>query len=489
MDEEYDIIVLGTGLSECVLSGLASVQGKKVLHMDRNDYYGAESASLNPLDRLFSNLGTDQQKAKDKACHGKGRDYNVDLIPKMLISNGRLLDLLVCTTVDRYLDFRSAGVAFTYTGGKIYKVPTTVKETVTTGLMWPLEKRRFKLFLEYLQAFDDSDKSKSAFTHNKTTVIPEKTTMAEVYKMFNFAAATEDFIGHSMALYQSDDYKKTLPCKVTFDKILLYVKSIMRFGSIPENKRSPYIYPAYGLGELPQGFARLSAVHGGTYMLNKPIEKIEYDADGKFVGVTSDGVTAKAKLCIGDPSYFPEKVKKVGQVIRAICILSHPIKGTSDRPSVVIVMPYNQLNGKKEDMYITCLGPELNVAPEGKYLVTVSTTVETQTPRQELSSALKLLGTIDEIFYSIKDLYAPVDDGKASNVYISKSYDAASHFESAVDDIQSIYLRAFDEVLDTDKIKTETKKRAEDAEKKLHEEMEAANVQEGTPAEAPAGGE
>lgn len=41
------VIVLGTGLTECVLSGLLSVEGKKVLHMDRNDYYGADSASLN----------------------------------------------------------------------------------------------------------------------------------------------------------------------------------------------------------------------------------------------------------------------------------------------------------------------------------------------------------------------------------------------------------------------------------------------------------
>jgi Rab GDP dissociation inhibitor len=47
MDEEYDFIILGTGLTECVLSGLLSVQGNKVLHMDRNNYYGAESASLN----------------------------------------------------------------------------------------------------------------------------------------------------------------------------------------------------------------------------------------------------------------------------------------------------------------------------------------------------------------------------------------------------------------------------------------------------------
>jgi Rab GDP dissociation inhibitor len=37
----------GTGLTECILSGLLSVDGKKVLHMDRNDYYGGDSASLN----------------------------------------------------------------------------------------------------------------------------------------------------------------------------------------------------------------------------------------------------------------------------------------------------------------------------------------------------------------------------------------------------------------------------------------------------------
>jgi Rab GDP dissociation inhibitor len=30
MDESYDVIVLGTGFVECVLSGLLSVDGKKV---------------------------------------------------------------------------------------------------------------------------------------------------------------------------------------------------------------------------------------------------------------------------------------------------------------------------------------------------------------------------------------------------------------------------------------------------------------------------
>ncbi len=47
MDQEYDAVILGTGLKECLLAGLLSVDGMKVLHMDRNSYYGGEAASLN----------------------------------------------------------------------------------------------------------------------------------------------------------------------------------------------------------------------------------------------------------------------------------------------------------------------------------------------------------------------------------------------------------------------------------------------------------
>ena len=38
MDEQYDVIILGTGFKECVLSGLLSVDGLKVLHMDRYSF-------------------------------------------------------------------------------------------------------------------------------------------------------------------------------------------------------------------------------------------------------------------------------------------------------------------------------------------------------------------------------------------------------------------------------------------------------------------
>ncbi len=60
MDQEYDVIVLGTGLKECILSGLMSTAGKKVLHIDRNPYYGGESASLN-LEQLYQKYRPGQQ--------------------------------------------------------------------------------------------------------------------------------------------------------------------------------------------------------------------------------------------------------------------------------------------------------------------------------------------------------------------------------------------------------------------------------------------
>ena len=51
-------------------------------------------------------------------------------------------------------------------------------------------------------------------------------------------------------------------------------------------------------------------------MLDKPIDAIVYDDAGKVVGVKSGNETAKCKQVYCDPTYCPDKVKKVGQVVR-----------------------------------------------------------------------------------------------------------------------------------------------------------------------------
>jgi len=144
---------LGTGLKECILSGMLSVSGKKVLHVDRNKYYGGDSASITPLDDLFSKYNL-PAPGDD---FGRTREWNVDLIPKFLMANGSLVKLLISTGVTRYLEFKSIEGSYVFKGGKIHKVPADEREALSSSLMGMFEKRRFRSFLLFVQDYVETD--------------------------------------------------------------------------------------------------------------------------------------------------------------------------------------------------------------------------------------------------------------------------------------------------------------------------------------------
>jgi len=175
-------------------------------------------------------------------------------------------------------------------------------------------------------------------------------------------------------------------------------------------------------------------------MLKKPIEQIIYDDNGVVTGVKSEGEVARCKFVVGDPSYFPDKVKKVGQVASCICILSHPIPNTNDAESCQIIIPQKEAK-RKYDVYISTVSSAHHIAPKGKWLAMVSTIAETDKPENELQAGLKFLGKIDETFFSTRDLFVPTDDGSKTQVFISKSYDPETHFQESCEDILNIYKR------------------------------------------------
>lgn len=434
MDEAYDAIVLGTGLKECILSGLLSVSGLKVLHMDRNDYYGGESASLN-LKQLWEKFRPGEEAP---ASLGPNRDYNVDLVPKFMMANGKLVRVLVYTDVTKYLEFKAVDGSYVVNKGKVYKVPATDMEALRSPLMGLFEKRRARGFFIYVQEYDEKNPATYKSLDLRTM------TMSALYTYFNLDAQTIDFIGHSLALHRDEAYLNE-PALPTVLKIKLYHESLSRYDGLT----SPYIYPRYGLGELPQAFARLSAVYGGTYMLAKPDAKVVYDEAGTAVGVSSAGETAKCKFVVGDPSYFPNKTRVSSRVVRALCIMSHPIPNTDNAHSAQIILPQKQI-GRRSDMYVFCCSYAHNVAANGKWLAFVSTTVETDNPEAELAPGLALLGPVDQKFISVSDIHEPLADGAKDKCYISKGYDPTTHFETTVEDVLDIYTRITGKTLDLD---------------------------------------
>lgn len=248
-----------------------------------------------------------------------------------------------------------------------------------------------------------------------------------------------------MALHPDDSYLAK-PAIDTVTAIRLYAESLDRYG------KSPFLYPVYGLGGLPEGFSRLCAIHGGTFILNKGVDQVLFNDDGTVAGVRSgkdaEAEVALAPLVIGDPSYFDaSRVKKVGRVIRTVCVLDHPVKGLEVPDSAQIILPQHQVK-RSNDVYISIVGNSHQVAAKGRYVAIVSTTVETAKPQEEVNAGLAVIAPMITRFDNIVDSFAPVDDGTASRCFITSSYDASSHFEATSDEVLDMYKRIMGEELD-----------------------------------------
>ena len=435
-NDKYDVIICGTGFTESILSGLLSMDGKKVLHIDRNKYYGDEGASLN-LTNLWEKF---RGGAQPPQHYGQNRDWNVDLIPKFIMASGKLVKMLLKTQVSYYLRWKGVEATYVYqykkgglfssAGGKIEKVPATAAEALSSDLMGMFEKKRCKEFFEYIGGVNLKDnKTWKGYDINNMT-------FAQLVEKFKLEENTMDFIGHAVALYTNDDFllQKAAP---TVERMQLYMDSIGRFGD------TPFIYPVYGLGGIPEGFSRKAAVGGGTFMLNQDIKTIEMK-NGKVCGVT-DGPEKKAEttLLIASPYYlqntgFKNKLKEVGKCIRCICIIDQPIAHTKKAKSLQIIIPQRQ-TGRKSDIYIMLVCSEHAACKEGYYLAIISATQETNKPEEELKVALDIVGNPKEKFFYINTMYEPASADVSDNIFVTRSLDPTSTFESAAQDVLRIY--------------------------------------------------
>lgn len=138
----------GTGLSECILSGLLSQERtdnpyveKKVLHIDRNSFYGGEGASVN-LTNLYKIFKDGKEPPKEL---GHNRDWNIDLIPKYIMSGGKLVKILLKTRVSRYLEWKRTifviQLLMALTSSKIRKVDSSRRVALKSQKSQSLQKK------------------------------------------------------------------------------------------------------------------------------------------------------------------------------------------------------------------------------------------------------------------------------------------------------------------------------------------------------------
>lgn len=165
--------------------------GKTVLHLDPNEYYGGEQASLT-LDELASwasarcasddasSSRSSYRQAQARRCSATPspvptelvkdqRRYALSLFPAVLPSRGPLISTLIASDVSKYVSFKLLdSVAIwdlsTGDGGGLQRVPGSKEEVFKDKSIGLVDKRRLMKFLMWAGGdFEADDLLKGAF--------------------------------------------------------------------------------------------------------------------------------------------------------------------------------------------------------------------------------------------------------------------------------------------------------------------------------------
>lgn len=214
-ETEYDVLLLGTGMVEGILAGALARIGKKVLHLDQNDYYGSNYASF-PLAQFLRwtknetitprNFGEEEEdtpaETKSVAIDAEKQQilpmkssfecrlleegfsdettkeemlkqsssFSIDVNPRLMLSSEQLVETLITSGVGRYLEF--AAIERTYvhlqptaSGAKIeegqepdmvWEVPCSKKDVFQSKLLGMVEKRQLMKFLQFVADYGET---------------------------------------------------------------------------------------------------------------------------------------------------------------------------------------------------------------------------------------------------------------------------------------------------------------------------------------------
>ena len=219
MEKNYDIIVLGTGLKEYVLLSLLFKYPKikkislkpeelRICQINKSKVIGEICPSLN-ITQLYQKFGREIPQEK----YGDDKDWNIDLIPKIILRNSPLIKIFLITDIYNYIEWKTVeqvyvyqydkGGMFSSPKGVIYKVPQNQEETWSCDILEIIKKNRCKKFYNYISnlIFAEND-----FIKNADNIDVNNISFKELGNKFGLEDNTLDFICHAVVMYFDDTF-------------------------------------------------------------------------------------------------------------------------------------------------------------------------------------------------------------------------------------------------------------------------------------------
>ncbi|ROJ62536.1 Rab proteins geranylgeranyltransferase component A 1 [Anabarilius grahami] len=166
----------------------------------------------------------------------EGRRFNIDLVSKLMYSRGALVDLLIKSNVSRYAEFKNIGRILTCRNGKVEQVPCSRADVFASKQLTVVEKRMLMKFLTFCLDFEQHPEEYQDYSEKP---------FSEFLKNKKLTENLQDFVLHSIAMVTQQTITEE-GLKATQH----FLRCLGRYGN------TPFLFPLYGLGEIPQCFCR-----------------------------------------------------------------------------------------------------------------------------------------------------------------------------------------------------------------------------------------
>ncbi|XP_006871371.1 PREDICTED: rab proteins geranylgeranyltransferase component A 1-like [Chrysochloris asiatica] len=373
----------------------------------------------------------------------EGRRFNIDLVSKLLYSRGLLIDLLIKSNISRYAEFKNITRILSFREGRVEQVPCSRADVFNSKQLTMVEKRMLMKFLTFCMEYEEHPEEYKGF---------EEITFSEYLKTQKLTPNLQYFVLHSIAM-TSEATSTTLDgLKATKN----FLHCLGRYGN------TPFLFPLYGQGELPQCFCRMCAVFGGIYCLRHSVQCLVVDKDSRKCKAIVDqfGQRIIANHFIVEDSYFSEDTCsniQYRQISRAVLITDRSVlKTDSDQQISILTVPESEPGTFAVRVIELC--SSTMTCMKGTYLVHMTCT-SSKTAREDLEPVVQKLFApytkkeieneeVDKprllwaLYFNMRDssnISRNSYNGLSSNVYVCSGPDCHLGNDNAVKQAEALF--------------------------------------------------
>ncbi|KAL1849467.1 Rab proteins geranylgeranyltransferase component A [Paecilomyces lecythidis] len=425
-DTPWDVTISGTGLAQSLLALALSRSGKKVLHVDKNPYYGGAEAAFSLqeaeewVEELKKGIADDAYEPdpgrvpyEDVSIHSpqtvpdsptklaKSRAYTLSLSPHLIYSRSKLLPTLVSSKVYRQLEFQAVGSWWIYRSGEtsaLNRVPSSREDVFSDDNISLKSKRSLMKLLRHVTQ-PTQDENPANETEDLHLPLADYLT-----SRFNIPSELQ-YPLLSLSLCQSPPQQASAGYVVP--RIKRHLASIGVFGP-----GFGSVLAKYGGGsEISQVGCRALAVGGGVYVLNRGIQSIEApqdtkedsSEDGRLLLKLTDGEEVRSAFVVGSRWDLPVAADAVSyhKVARSITVVCSPLEDlfppTSEGGPIpagaVVLFPGNALSQKEDvpPVYLIVHSSETGECPVGQCVIYASVSLPGAEGQELLNLAIQKL--------------------------------------------------------------------------------------------------